>query len=215
MPLQHTTRPGDSLLGLAYAHGFPTWRTIWNDDANASLRESRSDPQVLAPGDVVAIPDRVSDPGETCPVDKSHRFRLTRPRAWVNLRMLDNHGETLAGLRYALRIGDIVHDGTVDDDGLISVEIRPTEEFGVLTVWLDEPDTTFQARVRIGHLDPASTLAGARGRLRNLGADCADTSTTHVALASFQCATAQNDASGDLDEHTIDALRAAHDQGAS
>lgn len=219
MAIQHTTQPGESLLDIAYSRGFRTWRTIWDDDANAELRESRTDPQVLAPGDVVSIPEHPRKPVQACPVDKSHRFRLTRPRAWLNLRMLDDHGEALGGLRYSLRIADTTHEGTTEDDGMLSVEIRPTAHEGKLVIWLDEPDATFEARVQIGHLDPASTLSGARGRLRNLGVECANERgddlescpSTRAAIASFQMATAQTMQSGQLDERTSKKLQAAHD----
>lgn len=173
MTAKRTIEAGESLLQLAYEEGFDTWKRVWNHPENAELREARKDPQVLLPGDALVVPERETEPKESCPVDKIHRFVLVRPRAWVNLSMLDDDGSPLAGLRYVLTVDGKTHEGSTDSHGLISVEIRPTAHEGELTVWLEEPDEVFKARVQVGHLDPASSLSGARARLRNLGLPCA------------------------------------------
>lgn len=164
-------RPGESLLELAYSGGFDSWKTVWNHEANAELRQLRKDPQVLLPGDELAVPQRNVVPKEACPVDKVHRFRLVRPRAWVNLRMVDGDGEPLSNKRFELRLERQTHDGTTDDDGLLSVEIPPDAHEGVVTVWLDSAGRRFEAGVKVGHLDPASEPSGLRARLVNLSAE--------------------------------------------
>ena len=92
MATKRTIRPGESTLELAYEAGFDSWKRVWNHEANAELRATRKDPQMLLPGDEITVPERETTPKERCPVDKENRFRLTRPRAWVNLRMLDDGG---------------------------------------------------------------------------------------------------------------------------
>jgi LysM repeat protein len=50
----HVVVPGDYLTAIAYAAGV-TVDDIWNDPANAQLKELRSNPEMLAPGDVVYV----------------------------------------------------------------------------------------------------------------------------------------------------------------
>lgn len=169
MPTKHKVRPGESLLELAYEGGFESWKVIWEDAANTELREVRRDPQVLLPGDSVVLPDRKTAPIGACPVDKVHRFRLRRPRAWVNLRMVDTAGEPLADARYQLSIDGRTHEGMTNGDGMVSVEIRPSTHRGRLKLWFDEAQPPFEAPVAVGHLDPASAWSGVRARLMNLG----------------------------------------------
>jgi len=222
MAKTHQIRQGESLLELAYEGGFDTWKRIWDEPANAELRERRKDPQVLLPGDAVVLPEKQSVPEASCPVDKVHRFRLVRPRAWVNLRMLDDDGAPLAGLRYTLRIDGHVHGGRTDDEGLISVEIRPNAHDGHLTLWLEEPDEAFEARVQVGDLDPACAPSGARARLRNLGLPCGGEQhddlerapvTRHL-LETLQMSSRRGTPGGALDTALAQTLEDAHDQGA-
>ena len=126
---------------------------------------------MLLPGDEVAVPELQTTPKERCPVDKVHRFRLVRPRAWVNLRILDGHGEPLGGMRFELRIGTAVETGTTDDQGELSVEVSPNDHEGRLRLWNEGPAPCFEAVVRVGHLDPASSPSGMLARLVNLGAE--------------------------------------------
>lgn len=170
VPSKRTIRPGESLLQLAYEAGFDSWKRLWHHEANEDLRAAREDPQVLLPGDEITVPDPVSTPEERCPVDKEHRFRLTRPRAWVNLRMVDDAGEPLAGARYALTIDRTTHEGLTDDDGMLSVEIQPNVHHGHIQVWFDKDRPPFESSVMVGYLDPASSWSGISGRLSNLGA---------------------------------------------
>jgi len=171
MAKKHEVRQGETLLQLAYEGGFDSWKTVWKHEANAELRELRKDPQTLLPGDEVVIPRKKVEPRESCPVDKVHRFRLTRPRAWLNLRMLDESGEPIVGARYELTVEGEVHEGKTDADGELSVEVCPNAHEGNLVLWPDEAAPAFEAPVHIGHLDPASAQSGMLARLMNLGWD--------------------------------------------
>ena len=168
MAKTHEIKPGESLLELAYEGGFDSWKKVWDDPANAELRERRKDPQVLLPGDAVIVPDKKTDPKESCPVDKVHRFRVVRPRAWVNLRMLDGEGEPIVGARFALRTDGETHEGTTDANGMLSAEIRPNAHEWTLKLWFDDDQPPFEAPVKVGHLDPISAPSGLHGRLTNL-----------------------------------------------
>ncbi len=166
-----TIEAGESLLQLAYEAGFDSWKRVWNHEPNRELRERRKDPQVLLPGDEITVPPRDTTPTDSCPVNKIHRFRLERPRAWINLRLLDDEGEPLAGLKYRLTAGSVVHEGTTSAEGELSVEIEPNAQDGHLVLWNDASTPCFEAPVKIGYLDPTSSPSGLLARLVNLGVE--------------------------------------------
>ncbi len=169
MAKQRTIEQGESLLSIAYEGGFDTWKRVWDDPANAELRERREDPQALLPGDELVVPRRKTDPTEPCSVNKIHRFRLVRPRAWVNLRMLDDAGEPIVGARFELVLEGETHCGTTDPDGFLSVEVTPTAREGTIRLWSEDRRNAFEARLAVGHIDPRSEWSGFLGRLQNLG----------------------------------------------
>ncbi len=178
MPKKHAIRRGESLLQLAYDAGFASWTDVWNDAANAELRERRADPQVLLPGDELTIPER-REGDESCPVQKVHRFRLARPRAWLNLKMVGGDGEPIANARHTVTLERTHAEGTTDDAGMISVEIDPDEHHGTLRLWFDPDQPPFEAPLFVGDLDPATAPTGLRGRATNLGLGWRDADALH------------------------------------
>ena len=52
----YVVRQGDYLTGLADRHGFDP-KQVWEDQRNAELRAERPSPEVLAPGDIVFLPE--------------------------------------------------------------------------------------------------------------------------------------------------------------
>lgn len=219
MTRKHIVKPGDSVLQLAFEEGFGAWKDVWDHPDNAAIRERRKDPQVLLEGDELALPSRDVELKERCPVNKLHRFRLTRPRAWLNLRWQDDEGEPLAETRFMLVLEGRRYDGTTDAHGVLSVEIQPTDRHGRVTLWLEDPHEVFEAPVWVGHLDPASSVTGARDRLRNLGMQCGRDSggeldaspTTRDALAALQMSFGHDAAEGELDDETAALLEHFHD----
>ncbi len=174
MATKHIIKPGESLLSIAYDAGFDTWKRVWDDPDNDKLREEREDAQTLLPGDELSVPEKQRHPEDPCPVDKLHRFRLTRPRAWLNLQMLDRAAEPVAGATYEVEVDGQTHVGETDEGGVISVEIHPSARCARLRLWKGDREPFFDAPVRIGHLDPVSSIPGTRGRLTNLGLEWVD-----------------------------------------
>jgi hypothetical protein len=73
----HIVRHGDTLGSIARQHEVKDWNKVWNDSRNALLRDQRKLPNLLRPGDVVAIP--VRDIHEIVrQTDATHRVIVSR-----------------------------------------------------------------------------------------------------------------------------------------
>ncbi len=70
----YVVKQGDYLTKLAYALGFSA-DAVWNDAKNADLKASRPDPDLLAPGDVLYLPDAAPDDPNPNPL----KSRVCRP----------------------------------------------------------------------------------------------------------------------------------------
>ena len=107
MPVQCVIQDGDSVIKLSEQYGFAA-ETIWSDSANASLKKSRPDMNVLVPGDVVVIPDKKVKQ-EKRPTGKRHKFRRKGIPALFRLQLFDgdsprkNQDYQLTGRRPAIR----------------------------------------------------------------------------------------------------------------
>lgn len=187
MAKDHVVEAGEHISGIAAKHGFADFNLIWNDGANASLRNARKNPHVLAPGDVVKIPDRVEkkEAAETAAV---HAFKVKKPKLKLRIVVLNLDGLPLANTRCVLTI-----DGTsklldTDGDGLIETEIPRAASGGSLRI----VPLDLLVPVKIGDLDPVETRSGQEARLDNLGYDVADAddpdeASFRSAVEEFQC----------------------------
>lgn len=54
----HTVAKDENLSVIAAKHGFKNWRIIYYAAGNEAFRQRRPDPDLIQPGDVVAIPER-------------------------------------------------------------------------------------------------------------------------------------------------------------
>lgn len=99
MPKVHRVRSGDCVSSIAFANGL-FWETIWNDPANASLKDERGDPNVLREGDEVTVPDlRIVD--VSAGTEQVHRFRLKGVPAQLQLRVMRPRQTTTAAAKPA------------------------------------------------------------------------------------------------------------------
>lgn len=181
---RHTVVAGDCLCSVAKTYGL-SWDAIYNHPKNAPLRAKRPDPNVLYPGDVIAIPD-------TRPITamratgEVHEFRVVVPRAVLKLKLtLD--GEPLANEPYELLIDQgKQHNGTTDGEGFLTEKINPDAR--VARLFLGEERV--ERELRLGHIDPVDTIAGLQQRLKNLGFECPTTgklcARTRRAFQAFQ-----------------------------
>lgn len=206
----YLVKPGDGMTSIADGTGH-FWETIWNDPANAALKEARH-PEVLMPGDRVTIPP-ITPKRVLCGVGKLHTFRRRGVPVTVALVIKDAKGNVFAEKRYELTVGGKSYVGTTDGQGGFVAWVTPAAREGQLIVWLDTPGYPERAEwtVGIGHVDPLAAISGVQARLRNLGFDCGDEHgeagpLTRDALIAFQTRN-ELEATGEPDDATREKLR--------
>lgn len=212
MTRRHVVRQGECLSRIARHYGFKGHRALWEHPDNASLRARRRDPDVLFPGDVVAIPER-GESVERVATGAVHTFELALPVKELRLALRDAHDQPVANAPYALAFGDARREGTTDGEGRLREPVPHGADAATLTV---------EGRaipLRLGHLNPARDtpdhgVSGAQARLRNLGypvgpIDGVVGPRTRRAAALFQ-RDEDLDPTGALDDATTDALLRVH-----
>ncbi|MBE0617307.1 MAG: LysM peptidoglycan-binding domain-containing protein [Proteobacteria bacterium] len=127
MPHKHTVRQGECLHSISSTYGF-TWEKIWRDSQNSDLRAKRRDPQVLMPGDVVAIPDRETK-NESASSEQRHRFRRKAVPAKIRVQVKRDN-EPRANVPYRIDIDGKLVSGMTNGDGVVEVTIPPDASAG-------------------------------------------------------------------------------------
>ncbi|WP_224372646.1 hypothetical protein [Hyalangium versicolor] len=165
MASSHTVSQGECMRTIARRHGFSDAMAIWNHPNNEGLRNRRKSPHVLAPGDVVYIPDAKKKVVE-CATGKSHKFRVRLAKRDVHVVFVDADGQPLANSPYVLRVGNIERKGQTGADGAIHEKgFHPREERAELEL----TELGITRTLLIGHLNPHHEESGWRQRLANLG----------------------------------------------
>ncbi|MBK8258106.1 MAG: peptidoglycan-binding protein [Polyangiaceae bacterium] len=185
MPVLYTVIPGDYLAKIAAQFGFLDGATIWNDPANASLRQIRPNPEVLLPGDRVTIPDKERRVEER-PTERRHTFVLRRSPLKLRIAIRDRVHHAEPQLTVDFTLDGQIDQPTTDGNGMFERRISPSAGSGALTA-LGE-----SVAVHVGFLDPVDSPTGWKARLNNLGyaAGPVDRSTPveeRSALEEFQC----------------------------
>lgn len=203
----HIVQEGECLSIIAFNHGFFV-ETLWNHESNASLRAERDNPNVLAPGDEVNIPDK-RPKEEAVATDGRHRFRLRGVPEKLRL-CLKSGGEPRSGVPYRLTVDQQVIEGVTGSDGVLEHFLMPNASRANLYL----PDTKEQFTVQLRRIEPVTETAGLQARLSNLDfydgeIDGASGKSTKAAIKSFQASVALK-ASGKANQETMDALVEAH-----
>jgi hypothetical protein len=87
MPTKHKVKQGECISSIAERYGlFP--ESIWEDPANAELKNKRKDPNILYPGDVVVIRD-IKAKEESGDTEKRHRFRKKGVPATLRIKIME------------------------------------------------------------------------------------------------------------------------------
>ncbi len=205
MPTTHIVQEGDCIASIAFKAGLRP-NTVWEDPGNASLREKRSSPHLLEPGDCVVVPDLLEKTHDAAS-EKRHRFRRKSVPEKLRLKLMAFNSPR-AGLSYRLEVGSHIFTGKTDQDGMLEAPIPPDLESGLLI--LDDREAY---AIQIHTLRPGDGVAGARQRLSNLGF-IPHPEVEEEALRSgvilFQNTYGTLTTTGELDEPTLKALIQMH-----
>jgi len=217
MPRNHKVAQGDCLSSIAKKYGFPDYKVIWDDGANAQLKQKRQNPNILFPGDIVVILDI-----ELKQLDKSteqtHNFVLDAGTVKLQLIVKDDEDKPYASCRYELKIDDKKFDGTTDGSGKIVQDISADATSGEIALYSKDGETENVITVfklELGHLDPVAEATGIQARLNNLGFFCGKVDgiigpMTGDALKAFQEKNGLS-VTGAADEATKNKLSQLHD----
>jgi len=204
----YVVKPGDCMDSIAFGTGF-LWKTLWALPENAELKSHR-DPHVLLPGDRVAIPP-IRKREEPAVTEQRHQYVKHGTPTIFRLRFLDEELRPRKGLSYILTIDGEVTEGTLDDQGSLSVPIHPNAKNGTIQLQVEPDPENYQ--LDLGHLDPEASATGVRARLNNLGFSCAADGDFNADLANalkrFQAARNLT-VTGILDDNTRQSLKQNH-----
>src|SRR3989442_5603411 len=126
--MMYKVRQGDYLSKIAAEHGVADWRIIYNHANNASFRQLRPNPDLIAPGDELFIPDRgtKSLPAQT---GSPARFKAHRSQTTLRVKLLDHQGNPLAGKPCKLEYYGSSRSVTTDSGGVLPTT-HPPPPFG-------------------------------------------------------------------------------------
>jgi N-acetylmuramoyl-L-alanine amidase len=191
--MKYVIKQGDCLSSLAGAFGLRSWKDLYDHPDNAELKNQRPNPNVVAPGDQITVPDSPSDKKIVpCGTGKKHLFIVEIPKVKLRILLQNWQGEPYADKRFEVTITDKKFPGRTDGEGLIDIPIPAAAQSGHLKAWLDEDEDDANPDIDrdldIGHLDPTDCVTGLQARLHNLGHWC--------------------EVNGNLDEDTLAAVRA-------
>jgi hypothetical protein len=192
MAPQYCVKQGDYLAKIAKENGFVDYRTIWDHAQNKQLKDKRKNPNVLAPGDQLFIPDKASRE-ENAPTDQKHTYMAKTSKNILRLVLEDIYGKPIARAKCELRVEGEVFQIVSGADGKIEHEIPATAQNAELVI--KEGNTALKnvkLTVLIGHLDPVENVSGQKARLSNLGyylgrLDIGDPAKFRSAVEEFQC----------------------------
>lgn len=202
----HVVGQGDCISSIAESYGL-FWETIWNHAQNAELKRNRQDPNVLAPGDEVFLPEK-EPKEEPCAVDLRHRFKKKGVPAKLRMKILKRPSEEGAeDSQQARRSGtdaDPVYEQPEQHEEFREepwancrylLEIDGKTSNGTTNgggfVEASISPTAQRGRLtmspgrpdemiielQLGALDPSAEVSGVKQRLVNLGFGCGDSSS--------------------------------------
>ena len=171
----HEVKQGECLSSIAKQYGFRDWKVIYDDPNNKDFKKARPDPNVIAPGDMIFIPDKKDATKKvSISTEQKHKFKVTLPKTLLRIVVKDDEEKPIAGKPYALVLGKETRKGATKGDGSVEEKVDVGVTKGELTIWLDKADEGDHLfwNIAIGHLDPVDEVAGVQARLNNLGFFC-------------------------------------------
>jgi hypothetical protein len=163
MTRSYVVKPGEHLPAIAERHGFIRSKVLWDDPANAFLKQQRRVPEILAPGDELFIPERKSKT-VAAPAGQKLRFVVARDALELRLRIRDLARRPVANSACTITVeGADQRTVATDGNGIVAQPIRGRDTSATLVVG------ALRYEVLIGGLDPIEEPSGVQARLINLG----------------------------------------------
>lgn len=214
MSIRHTVQPGECFASIAARYGFDDYSVVYNHPANAKLKRIRPNPNVLFPGDVVAIPE--PKPRElSLNTGRVHPVKVRLPKKELRVVIKNDRDEALASTPYSLQVDGrgTPEEGTTDGNGLLKHPVPAGTQSVVVQI------AELSLRMRLGWLAPLREtqdhgVRGAQARLCNLGYNVGSidgklSRGTRTAIAMFQHDHEQP-VDGELSPELIDQLLKEH-----
>jgi hypothetical protein len=160
-------KQGDFLLQLANKFGFDA-DTVWQDPSNAQLRAIRPNPNILAPGDVLSIPDLPTQPPpmkSLAPGSTTTFVAPDPPIMTLTHKFVGIDPTTYASKAYTVQELDQLTGLESDANGVVTFQAPVT----LSTATIVFTDTGESWALRLGAMDPMNTMSGIFMRLQGLG----------------------------------------------
>ncbi len=157
----YIVRQGDYVAKIAFQLGEDPGQ-IWKIDKNKPLTEDGRDPNLLAPGDVLRVPDR-SRRQEVIALGGENNYQAQVAKTKVRL-VLGDGSSRARSLKYESRFAGVVSEGTTSPEGELELHIPITVRIGEVFF----PEIDHAIRIDLGGLDPGTERSGALQRLANL-----------------------------------------------
>lgn len=184
--MKYTVQPGDHISSIAEHFKFFDWKTIWEDGANAEIRNLRKDPDVLNPGDEIEIPEKKRKE-EACATAKYHVFECKVSTLRLRMRFQDQDGKARESKPVEVEVENTVDKVMTDANGIATRSRIPrSSKSGRCRIEGE------QIQLKVGYLNPVDTQSGQQARLMNLGyyrgsMDETDDMEFRSAVEEFQC----------------------------
>jgi N-acetylmuramoyl-L-alanine amidase len=189
MAKRHVVHQGECLSRIARRYGFSDYKKLYDHPDNAELKRKRPNPNVIYPGDIVAIPD-LEDKTESVGTGQKHRFQVTQLKKELRIAFKDARMYPLSGVSYVLRTANEILEGRTNAAGLLKDRVR-TDSMQASVV-IDGRTIN----LRLGYLNPSERVgeldvSGVQSRLKGLGYYLRDTDgvlsqACRTSLAIFQ-----------------------------
>lgn len=162
----YVIRQGDSLATLSRRDDFDIDK-VWRDPTNEELREVRDDPMVLAPLDIVYLPEPSVPEMMSLQSGTDNLFEAASvPPLYARLCLVDDSGAPLASQTCIIAADTgSPQNAVTDEGGCLDLEVP----YGVATVRISLPDSDVDLVAQVAHLDPVVEATGLQQRLAALG----------------------------------------------